>query len=86
MFLVAAYCCLHVVLALELSIRCDVQGQAGNAVQYITRNQALKKLQLRLSEFRCSHVHLSGRDAAAPAICVCNIIRLFFCSTGGCAF
>jgi len=31
-----------------------VQGQAGNAVQYVTRNQALKKLQLRLSEFRCS--------------------------------
>ncbi|CAK0758348.1 hypothetical protein CVIRNUC_002613 [Coccomyxa viridis] len=28
------------------------RGQAGNAVQYITRNQALKKLQLRLSEFR----------------------------------
>jgi len=28
------------------------QGQAGNAVQYITRNQALKKLQLKLSEFR----------------------------------
>ena len=35
------------------------QGQAGNAVQYITRNQALKKLQLRLSEFRCS-LHLSA--------------------------
>lgn len=29
-----------------------LQGQAGNAVQYITRNQALKKLQLKLSEFR----------------------------------
>jgi len=29
-----------------------LQGQAGNAVQYITRNQALKKLQLTLSEFR----------------------------------
>ncbi|KAK9822243.1 hypothetical protein WJX81_005392 [Elliptochloris bilobata] len=28
------------------------RGQAGNAVQYITRNQALKKLQLKLSEFR----------------------------------
>ena len=28
------------------------QGQAGNAVQYVTRNQALKKLQLKLSEFR----------------------------------
>lgn len=28
------------------------QGQAGNAVQYLTRNQALKKLQLKLSEFR----------------------------------
>ena len=29
------------------------RGKAGNAVQYITRNQAIKKLQLRLSEFRC---------------------------------
>lgn len=29
-----------------------MQGQAGNAVQYVTRNQALKKLQLKLSEFR----------------------------------
>jgi len=29
-----------------------LQGKAGNAVQYVTRNQALKKLQLKLSEFR----------------------------------
>ena len=29
-----------------------MQGQSGNAVQYVTRNQALKKLQLKLSEFR----------------------------------
>lgn len=29
-----------------------MQGQAGNAVQYVTRNQAIKKLQLKLSEFR----------------------------------
>ena len=36
------------------------QGQAGNAVQYITRNQALKKLQLRLSEFRCSLQQLAS--------------------------
>jgi hypothetical protein len=28
------------------------RGKAGNAVQYLTRNQAIKKLQLRLSEFR----------------------------------
>ena len=28
------------------------EGQSGNAAQYLTRNQALKKLQLRLSEFR----------------------------------
>lgn len=28
------------------------QGTSGNAVQYLTRNQALKKLQLKLSEFR----------------------------------
>ena len=37
-----------------------VQGQAGNAVQYVTRNQALKKLQLRLSEFRCSLAYHLG--------------------------
>lgn len=30
----------------------DMQGKAGNAVQYVTRNQAIKKLQLKLSEFR----------------------------------
>jgi hypothetical protein len=29
-----------------------LQGTSGNAVQYLTRNQALKKLQLKLSEFR----------------------------------
>ncbi|PRW18309.1 pescadillo-family BRCT domain-containing [Chlorella sorokiniana] len=28
------------------------KGTSGNAVQYVTRNQALKKLQLKLSEFR----------------------------------
>uniref|UniRef100_A0A383W116 Pescadillo homolog n=2 Tax=Tetradesmus obliquus TaxID=3088 RepID=A0A383W116_TETOB len=28
------------------------RGKAGNAAQYLTRNQAIKKLQLRLSEFR----------------------------------
>jgi pescadillo protein len=28
------------------------QGKTGNASQYVTRNQAIKKLQLRLSEFR----------------------------------
>ncbi len=28
------------------------QGKTGNAAQYVTRNQAIKKLQLRLSEFR----------------------------------
>jgi hypothetical protein len=32
--------------------RCRLQGTKGNAVQYLTRNQAIKKLQLRLSEFR----------------------------------
>lgn len=31
---------------------CLPQGQSGNAVQYLSRNQALKKLQLKLSEFR----------------------------------
>ena len=34
------------------SIPLYTQGKAGNAAQYITRNQALKKLQLKLSEFR----------------------------------
>ena len=34
------------------SISLYLQGKAGNAAQYITRNQALKKLQLKLSEFR----------------------------------
>ena len=29
-----------------------LQGKSGNAAQYLTRNQAIKKLQLRLSEFR----------------------------------
>ena len=29
-----------------------LQGTSGNAVMYMTRNQALKKLQLKLSEFR----------------------------------
>jgi len=33
------------------------RGKAGNAVQYLTRNQAIKKLQLRLSEFRCGQRH-----------------------------
>jgi hypothetical protein len=28
------------------------QGKQGNAALYLTRNQALKKLQLKLSEFR----------------------------------
>lgn len=30
------------------------QGKKGNAAQYLTRNQAIKKLQLRLAEFRCA--------------------------------
>ena len=29
------------------------KGKSGNAAQYITRTQAVRKLQLRLSEFRC---------------------------------
>lgn len=31
---------------------CTTQGTTGNAAQYVTRNQALKKLQLPLSQFR----------------------------------
>lgn len=36
------------------------QGTSGNAARYVTRNQALKKLQLHLGEFRC-------REYAWPA-------------------
>lgn len=28
------------------------QGKAGNVVQYLTRTKAIRKLQLKLSEFR----------------------------------
>lgn len=35
--------------------RPGVQGKAGNAAQYMTRTQAVRKLQLRLSEFRCGN-------------------------------
>ncbi len=35
-----------------MGILADMQGKAGNAAQYVTRNQAIKKLQLKLSEFR----------------------------------
>lgn len=45
------------------------RGKAGNAVQYMTRNQAIKKLQLRLSEFRCAG---TAAAAAAPAAKVQN--------------
>lgn len=30
----------------------SLQGQAGNAVQYMTRTQAMRKLQVKLSVFR----------------------------------
>jgi pescadillo protein len=36
------------------------QGKAGNAAQYLTRNQAIKKLQLRLSEFRWASLAVMG--------------------------
>ena len=37
-------------------VACDMaQGTSGNAARYVTRNQALKKLQLHLGEFRCRH-------------------------------
>jgi len=47
------------------------QGQAGNAVQYITRNQALKKLQLKLSEFRW-RLH-AGLAYVGPLHCCTSI-------------
>lgn len=31
-----------------------VQGKAGNVAKYITRTRAVKRLQLRLAEFRCT--------------------------------
>ena len=34
--------------------RAPLQGKKGSAAQYLTRNQAIKKLQLRLAEFRCT--------------------------------
>lgn len=46
------------------------QGQSGNAAQYLTRNQALKKLQLKLAEFRCGrrvlHRTTARRLSAGP--------------------
>lgn len=54
------------------------QGQKGNAAQYMTRNQALKKLQLKLSEFRCVKQVFGGSsrrgsgvpaNAAPPPLC-----------------
>lgn len=46
---------MHALRASRPTRRCPcrrLQGTSGNAVQYVTRNQALKKLQLKLSEFR----------------------------------
>ncbi len=40
------------VFATDLVLVLPPQGQSGNAVQYLTRNQTLKKLQLKLAEFR----------------------------------
>lgn len=42
-------------VARQLTTRqlCMLQGTSGNAARYVTRNQALKKLQLHLGEFRC---------------------------------
>ncbi len=34
-----------------------LQGKLGNAAQYLTRTKAIRKLQLRLSEFRCLPSH-----------------------------
>lgn len=42
------------------------RGKAGNAVQYLTRNQAIKKLQLRLSEFRWVPLALYNFGNFAP--------------------
>lgn len=45
------YADVHVVASLLTSSR-SLQGQAGNAVQYMTRTQAMRKLQVKLSVFR----------------------------------
>jgi hypothetical protein len=43
------------------------RGKAGNAVQYMTRNQAIKKLQLRLSEFRCDIAAVSSSNSSSTS-------------------
>ena len=45
------YANVHVVASPLTSSR-SLQGQAGNAVQYMTRTQAMRKLQVKLSVFR----------------------------------
>jgi hypothetical protein len=55
-----------------------MQGKLGNAAKYVTRTQAVKRLQLRLAEFRCAprnvcrHTKRSaldtGRHPVSPAL------------------
>lgn len=42
------------------------QGKLGNAAQYVTRNQAIKKLQLKLSEFRRASAARESQPPQAP--------------------
>lgn len=52
LFVLALTFNMHAKMAFCIFMTPILQGEAGSAVQYITRNQALKKLQLKLSEFR----------------------------------
>lgn len=44
------------------------QGKKGNAAQYLTRTQAIRKLQLRLSDFRRVQVHSHSYPAHLAAV------------------
>ena len=43
----------------------NVQGKLGNAAKYVTRTQAVKRLQLRLAEFRYASII---RTASSPLV------------------
>lgn len=54
-----------------------LQGTKGNAAQYVTRTQAVRKLQLRLSDFRqattcCFQVQMLPNALHTAAACPCR--------------
>ena len=59
-----------------------MQGQAGNAVQYLSRNQALKKLQVQLGVFRQD----SRAILAAPVWGRTALLLRCLCRAGDYAF